>query len=283
MKKYFLFSLLLGIIASSACASHTTTLATATATISSPPTKYISPTFTPEPTPEAYVIVDVMMNIRNGPGTEFDVIGQIESQKKYPVIGKHIDWWLVDAGNRESGWVYAPVNETRFFGNANAVPERTSPPTPTLEIIPVCTPASKSETSSEELEKARNALTSFFELLNQHEYEEAAALYGGDYQGLQEWNPLLNPKDHPALLQNACEINGLQCLRVKRIVDEKLITLAEYHFTVEFTNQDGSLFVRGPCCGGNATDFPPESQFAYTVIKDCAGKFLVNDLPPYVP
>ena len=32
----------------------------------------------------------------------------------------------------------------------------------------------------------------------------------------------------------------------KRIVDEKSVSLAEYHFTVEFLNQDGSLFVRGP-------------------------------------
>lgn len=154
---------------------------------------------------------------------------------------------------------------------------------PPLETSTACTTANTTETPLEGIEKAHNTLLSFFELLNQREYEKAAALYGGDYQGLRDWNSLLDPQDHVALLTNGCEINGLKCLRVKSIVDEKALSLAEYHFTVEFMNQDGSLFVRGPCCGGNATDFPPESQFAYTVIRNCDGEFLVRELPVYVP
>jgi hypothetical protein len=155
----------------------------------------------------------------------------------------------------------------------------------TIEVNPVpeCTPTNRTETLSEELKKARNTLTTFFELLHQREYEKAAMIYGGDYQGLRDSNPLLDPQDHVALLTNGCEINGLQCLLVKRIFDEKAVSSAEYQFTVEFLNQDGSLFVRGPCCGGNATDFPPESQFHYTVIRNCAGEFLVLELPIYVP
>jgi uncharacterized protein YraI len=283
MSRYILFSLLIGIIALSSCAPVISNGWTATATASRPPATEIFLTFTPRPTPESYVIVDVTMNVRNGPGTEFDVIGQIESQKKYSVIGKHVDWWLVNLGNNQSGWLYAPVNVTRFVGNAEAVPDIASPPTPTPEIIPACTPANTNETRSEGLEKARTALVSFFELLNQREYEKAAVLYGGEYQGLRDSNPLLDPQDHAALLKNACELNGLQCLRVRGIVDEQMISLAEYHFTVEFLNEDDSLFVRGPCCGGNATDFPPESQFAYIVVRNCAGEFLVLELPVYVP
>jgi hypothetical protein len=282
MKKYFLFSLLLGIITSSACASHTTTVATATATTSFPPTKQILPTLTSESTPVPYVIVDFPIYVRNGPGMEFNIIGETESQKKYLVIGKHVDWWLIDLGNNLSGWIYVS-DEIKFFGTDNAIPDLAAPPTPTSEIIPACTPTNKTETPSEGLKKARNILTTFFELLNQREYEQAAALYGGDYQGLRDSNPLLDPQDHVALLKNGCEINGLQCLSVRRIVDEKAVSSAEYHFTVEFMNPDGSLFVRGPCCGGNATDFPPESQFSYIVIRNCAGEFLVLELPVYVP
>lgn len=89
-----------------------------------------TPELTPEFVSEPYVIVEIAMNIRNGPGTEFDVIGQIAPQKKYPVIGKHVDWWLIDLGN-QSAWVYAPINETRFFGNTDAVPDIASPPSPT--------------------------------------------------------------------------------------------------------------------------------------------------------
>jgi hypothetical protein len=283
MKKCFLLSLLVAATIVSACASRNPIQWTATATTSSTPTKPSIPTLTPEPTSEPYVIVDNTMIVRSRPGTEFDVIGQIAPQKKYTVIGKHVDWWLVDLGDHQSGWVYAPVNVTRFFGNADAIPDVASPPTPIPEVISACTPADKTETQAEGLKKARKALTTFFELLNRRDYEEGAALYGGDYQGLQEWNILIDPKDHAALLKNGCEINGLQCLRVKRIVDEQAVSWAEYHFTVEFLNQDDSLFVRGPCCGGNATDFPPESQFAYTVIRNCAGEFLALELPVYVP
>lgn len=259
--------------------------ACATAVTSSPvepttPSLRILYTFTPEP----YVMVDITMIVRSGPGTEFEVIGQIAPQKKYTVIGKHVDWWLVDLGNNESGWVYAPINETRFVGNVEAVADVVSPSTPTPEIILACTPTNKNETSAKGLEKAHNILIKFFELLNNREYEKAAALYGGEYQGLRDWNPLLDPQDHAALLKNACELNGLQCLRVKRIVDEKVVSVAEYRFTVEFMNEDGSLFVLGPCCGANATDMPSQSQFDYyRVIRDCTGKFLVLDLPVYVP
>jgi len=283
MRRYILFYLLVGITALSSCVPTTSNGWMATVPASSPATKQIHPTITAESTLEPYVLVDVTMYVRDGPGMEFNVIGEIESQKKYLVIGKHVDWWLLDIGNNQSGWVYAPAGETRFFGNASAIPDIASPPTPTLEIIAACTPASTTESASEGLEKARNALTTFFELLNRREYAEAAALYGGDYQGLRDSNPLVDPQDHVALLTNGCEKNGLQCLRVKRIIDETVVSVAEYHFTVEFMNQDESLFVRGPCCGGNATDFPPESQFAYTVIRNCAGEFLIVELPVYVP
>lgn len=283
MKKCFLLILLVVATTVSACATRSPIQRTATATTSSLPTESSIPTLTPEPTSEPYAIVDVPMYVRNGPGFEFNVIGEIESQKKYLVIGKHVDWWLIDLGNHQSGWINALADEISFFGNADAVADLASPATPTSEIIPACTPIDTTETSSEGLNKAHNALTTFFELLNQREYEKAAALYGGDYQGLRDSNPLIDPLDYPALLKNGCEINGLQCLRVKLIVDEQAISLAEYHFTVEFLNQDDSLFVRGPCCGGNATDFPPESQFAYTVIRNCAGEFLVLELPVYVP
>ena len=174
MKKCFLLILLVVAMAVSACATPSPDQWTATATTSSSPTKPSIPTLTPEPTSEPYVIVDVPMYVRNGPGSEFNVIGEIESQKKYLVIGKHVDWWLVDLGNHQSGWINALADEIIFFGNADAVADLVSPPTPTSEIIPACTPADQPETPSEGLKKARKVLLRFFELLNQQEYEKAA-------------------------------------------------------------------------------------------------------------
>jgi hypothetical protein len=107
-------------------------------------------------------------------------------------------------------------------------------------------------------------------------------LYGGSYATLQDWNPDVDPSDHVKLWERACEQNGLQCLLLRASYFKELQG-DTYIFQVEFSNPDGSLFVRGPCCGANETDMPPESQFEYRVARNADGKFLVLDLPPYVP
>ena len=140
------------------------------------------------------------------------------------------------------------------------------------------TPTSLPHTAIE----AQEVLIRFFDLLNSKQYTEANILYGGSYQGLQEWNPDIDPLNHVMLLTRACEQNGLQCLKTRTTKFKKLQGNS-YIFQVEFTNPDGSLFVRGPCCGANDTDMPPESQFEYEVAITSEGKFLVMDLPPYVP
>jgi hypothetical protein len=243
------------------------------------------PTNTPELISEPYVFVDETMIVRNGPGVEFDVIEQIPPRKKYPVIGKYVDWWLINLGNNQVGWIYGPVNVTNFVGDPHrGVPYATSPPTPTPEITPTCSASTLQPGNvSEVMEEARKTLITFFELLNSREYERAVSLYGGGYEILRDWNPLIDPKDHAALLKNGCEVNGLRCLRIKHIVQEKYISQAKFSFVLEFMNNDGSLFVRGPCCGADATSMPPQSQFTYLLIRDCTGKLLVLDLPVYVP
>ncbi|MCI0551542.1 MAG: hypothetical protein L0287_11345, partial [Anaerolineae bacterium] len=73
-----------------------------------------------------------------------------------------------------------------------------------------------------------------------------------------------------------------QCLLV-RTATFKILQGSTYIFQVEFNNADGTLFVRGPCCGANETEMPPVSQFEYRVSMTAPGKFTVMDLPPYVP
>jgi hypothetical protein len=148
--------------------------------------------------------------------------------------------------------------------------------TPTVE--PQSTPASLPSTASE----AQGALVKFFELLNSKQYAEAKSLYGGSFEGLQDNNPGVDPSDHVKLLENACEINGHQCLLARKVT-LKSVQGDTHIFQVEFNNPDGSLFVRGPCCGANETDMPPESQFEYEVTRTAQGKFVIMDLPPYVP
>lgn len=132
------------------------------------------------------------------------------------------------------------------------------------------------------LMQAREALQTFFSLLHDQRYSEAVQYYGGDYETLREWNPTVPGDDHAKLFQNGCSQNGLQCLVIKTVLQEEEMSTGQYLFTVEFAQDDGSLFTRGPCCGATETEMPPVSQFAYTVRK-VNGQFLVQELPVYVP
>ena len=60
-------------------------------------------------------------------------------------------------------------------------PPTEAPSTAPPRIMTACTPTNPTGTQSEGLEKARAALVSFFERLNDREYKEAAVLYGGEW------------------------------------------------------------------------------------------------------
>ena len=143
---------------------------------------------------------------------------------------------------------------------------------------PTPAPTSLPSTAGE----AQDVLIQFFDLLNAKQYREADLLYGGEYEQLQIFNPSSDPADHAALWSWSCEYAGLQCLNVRDAVFQNLQG-DTYVFQVEFSNTDGSLFVRGPCCGANETEMPTVSQFEYRVSRGNDGVFRVLDLPPYVP
>ena len=138
------------------------------------------------------------------------------------------------------------------------------------------------ETSSEE-QLALQVLTDFLQSLYTGNYDKAAQLYGGSYETMIDHNPSIIPSDHTALLKNACETNGAQCFRVKSASLDNRTSKTEFVFRVDFVNDDGTLFVIGPCCGGNATDFSHQSVFFFTVVKVDKNKFFVMDMPPYTP
>ncbi len=143
---------------------------------------------------------------------------------------------------------------------------------------PTPAPTSLPSTANE----AQETLIKFFDLLNSKQYVDADALYGGDYEQLKIFSSDTDPSNHAKLWSDACQLAGLQCLKV-RTATLKNQQGDTYIFQVEFSNPDGSLFVLGPCCGSNATDMPPVSQYEYKVTRNANGKFLVVELPPYVP
>ena len=146
-------------------------------------------------------------------------------------------------------------------------------------ISPAATPITRIEAE----QKAESTLREFFDFLNNGRYTQAVMLYGGPYDTMRDHNPSIPPTDLAALMRNACTINGAMCLKASTIRHEQSASPGMFLFQVEFENEDGSLFVRGPCCGASPTDQPPQSLFPYTVERTAEGLFLVTDMPPYAP
>ncbi len=75
----------------------------------------------PEPEePTAYVEAP-LLNLRAGPGTEFEIVGQANAGTALPIDGRYSqgdEWWRVDTGDTQ-GWVYGPL--VRAAGPLDAV------------------------------------------------------------------------------------------------------------------------------------------------------------------
>jgi uncharacterized protein len=125
-------------------------------------------------------------------------------------------------------------------------------------------------------------LSAFFNRLAAGQYAAAATLYGGSYETLVGFNPDINPVDVAALWRHGCEMNGLQCLLVRIASFNEQTAVGETIFTVQFSNPDGSLFVREACWGEEPT-LPPAFEFEYRVVQGDDGQFRVLDMPVYVP
>lgn len=138
------------------------------------------------------------------------------------------------------------------------------------------------ENQSGNIELAREALISYFDLLNRKQYNEATKYHGSGYDYLRDWNPNLDKNDYAGMLKNGCEINGLQCLKIKDILEQEQISPVEFKFIVQFENDDGTLFKRGPCCGATEEQMPTQADFEYAV-KLVDGNYLVISQPVYVP
>lgn len=95
--------------------------------------------------------------IRTGPGTDFDILGELVYLETKPVVGRAADeeWWVIQFTNNEIGWVADAV--VIVTGNTSGVPIITEPegenptwiptPNPECPITPSPTPA-PTETST---------------------------------------------------------------------------------------------------------------------------------------
>jgi hypothetical protein len=70
-----------------------------------------------------------------------------------------------------------------------------------------------------DLDMARHTLLTFFTLLHDGGYDEAALLYGGSYDDIRVQNPDVLANDYAALWQAACT-RQIPCLLVVHITKE---------------------------------------------------------------
>ena len=90
------------------------------------------PTPTPEPKPEV-VISNPRVNVRSGPGADFDVLGQVLQGQRLAIVGRDPDgqWWQICCFEDQTGWLAAEVVAAE--GPLETVALAADLPTPTPE------------------------------------------------------------------------------------------------------------------------------------------------------
>lgn len=112
-----------------------------TDTLPPPVTATANPPASPTPTvlaqPEVVVINGV--NIRRGPSTDYDIIGEAGKGERFRVIGKNAanNWWQIDFRGQPA-WLFGELVTAQ---NTAAVPvAQNIPPAPTATFTPTATP-----------------------------------------------------------------------------------------------------------------------------------------------
>jgi hypothetical protein len=118
-----------------------------------------APTDTPLPEPTATpqaaeVVVNSAINIRQGPGTTYNLLGSAQPGERFPVTGKNQsgDWWQISY-NGQSGWVFGQLvtaQNTEAVQVAQNIPAAPPPPPPTNTPAPQPTqpPAAEAPTAT---------------------------------------------------------------------------------------------------------------------------------------
>jgi branched-chain amino acid transport system substrate-binding protein len=99
-----------------------------------------TPTPAPTATPEGAFITITrnVQNVRSGPGTNYDVIGQLQRGETAPVIGANVDLsWVVISFRGVNGWLSTDI--LTLTGDRRQIPIIEPPPTPT-PLPPTATP-----------------------------------------------------------------------------------------------------------------------------------------------
>lgn len=95
-----------------------------------------APAPTATPVPATLTITGDFVNVRSGPGTEFDLVGTAATGETFTAIAKNAagDWWQVCCVAGQNGWVFA---ELATVQGGESVPVADLAAAPTTEAAPV--------------------------------------------------------------------------------------------------------------------------------------------------
>lgn len=91
------------------------------------------------------------VNIRSGPGTNYDIVGQLQPGQSALITGRSEDssWWQINLGGEgetaNAGWIYGPLVTLSGDGTAVAVAAAPPPPTPAPQAAPAPDPPAAEE------------------------------------------------------------------------------------------------------------------------------------------
>ena len=100
------------------------------------------PTATATPESPMVTIGNVLMNVRGGPGTNYNVIGTASPGQEFRITGKNPglgDWWQIDYQGR-TGWVFGQLVTATNAQPVQVALNIPAPPPPTATPVPPPTP-----------------------------------------------------------------------------------------------------------------------------------------------
>lgn len=106
-----------------------------------PTVEAVEPTAEPTATPDTQPIASAStgINVRSGPGVNYDIAGALGAGENAEIVGKNPagDWWEIVLPNGRQGWIYGALVSSS--GNVDAVAVAVNIPTPPPTPVPVPT------------------------------------------------------------------------------------------------------------------------------------------------
>jgi uncharacterized protein YraI len=92
------------------------------------------------------IVASQILNVRNGPGTNYTILGQITEGSTYNIIAKNPagDWWKIDIGDGTQGWVIGQLVSTAGKVDSVAVAEDI-PDAPQVAVAAAAAPAATTD------------------------------------------------------------------------------------------------------------------------------------------